>query len=364
MPGPGRIAEFTKVPTSAKVARLFNFDIAQDRLKPEHKTWLIQFAIPLLRNGGSMSIIGLASTTGTDSFNSNLSKQRADSVIAFLRTNLPKGFAVQFELALGEEAARIAGLRDNVEDEKWRAIIVSVWDKPVPPPPPPPQPAPACKRLVIRASDGVGIYVFYNGPGDHKIIQQVTKVKASPGYIKNCATDFEKKATFLAGRRSNPIVYEYASDPGSNVVGEVVGHFFTINRFRIVASDADLKRLPSGISLNMLSIDAMLSGYTFGGPHGDTFISLGGKVRLFVSDDEMPGTTRIAYSSEAAESYDVATDVFGQIVAHTGTYASRYPKRESGLSVGEIVKDGAKKAIKDNLPKAVLEGLGPLVLLF
>jgi hypothetical protein len=350
MAGRGRIAEFHHAPP-VTVARLFNFDISQDWLKPEHKTWLSQNVVDRLRRGGSLWIMGLTSTTGAESFNHPLSQKRAKSVVTFLQTALSKDFPVKVEvqLGMGEIPARIAGLRDNTEDANWRAVLLSVWDKRTPPPPPPPPPVQEeCRRIVIRASGGVSIYAFLEDrAGGRTIIEQVTRVKASPDYITKCATDFERKWSFLSGRSSTyPIVLEYASDPGSDIVGEVVGHLFKrVNRYYIVMEEAAFKRLPAPYNepnnVNTLSIDGLLQGYQYGGPHGDDFVSLGGKVPLFLSYGQMAGYVNLGYSSEGAESYDVATDMYGQILARIGTYPSRYPRTESTLSV--VVKAGVKK---------------------
>jgi hypothetical protein len=359
MAGSGRIAEFHHVPGST-VARLFNFDIGRDWLKPEHQAWLNQNVVGRLRDGGSLWVMGLTSTTGPDAFNSSLSQKRAESVIAFLRKQLSKGFPVKLEgeLALGELPARIAGLADNTENANWRAVVVSVWDKPTPPPPPPPAPPnlqEECKRFVLSASNGVKIYVFLDDlAGGRRIISQITTVKASPGYVK-CATDFERKWSFLAGWPSQPVVYVY--DPyaqRSDVVGEVVGHFFRVNRYNIVADQAALKGLPSPYNNNFYSLplEALLNGYGFVNP-GDTFVSLGKPVPLFLSYDDMPGYTRIAYSSEDTESYDVVTDAYGQIVATYGTQPSRYPKRESLLRVG--IKAGVKRAVREVIKTIIFE---------
>ena len=62
MGGRGGIAEFRHA--GATTARLFNFDVAQDRLKPEHETWLVANVLGRLRGGGSIWIMGLTSTTG------------------------------------------------------------------------------------------------------------------------------------------------------------------------------------------------------------------------------------------------------------------------------------------------------------
>jgi cold shock CspA family protein len=59
MPGPGGVAEFNHVP-GATVARLFNFEVAQDRLKPEHEAWLTTNVVRRLGAGGSIWVMGLA----------------------------------------------------------------------------------------------------------------------------------------------------------------------------------------------------------------------------------------------------------------------------------------------------------------
>ena len=77
-------------------ARLFNFGIAKPQLKPEHEDWLRCNVLGLLQGGGSMWITGLASPSGTDAFNLALSHRRADSVIGFLRNQVPNSFEIAF----------------------------------------------------------------------------------------------------------------------------------------------------------------------------------------------------------------------------------------------------------------------------
>ena len=251
---------------------------------------------------------------------------------------------------------QIAGLANNTEDANWRAVLISIWDKPTPPPPPPPPPPnlqEPCRRLVVRASNGVKIYTFLEDRlGGHQIIEQAITVKPSNDF-KKCATDFERQYSFFVKWPvSRPIVFEYARDPGSDVVGEVVGHVFSgISGRDIVAEDAAVRQLPPPYTTYSLRLDALLNGYTYGGAGADKFVSFG-KVPLFVSYNSKAGYTAIGISTESGPTYDVATDVYGQIVANLGTHANRYPRTEKGLRAAfkqgakEVVKEGAKELIK------------------
>ena len=137
MAGPGHIFVFEQNPSMIR-ARLSNFDLSQARLKPEHENWLTQHALGFLHRGGSLRVIGLASRSGDPGFNLRLSRRRADAVVHFLRAREHKSFKVALNEALGEDAARIAHLPNGNDDERWRSVIVSVWDRPDPPPMPPP----------------------------------------------------------------------------------------------------------------------------------------------------------------------------------------------------------------------------------
>ena len=135
----GKVFEYGQG-TDLITARLYNFGIGKFDIKPEHYNWLLAFVAPKLKNGGSMSIVGLASRTGTDAMNMKLSENRLQAVIDLLRKEVPNNFQVAIELAVGERAAWLAGVKDGVEQEGWRAVVISVWDKPTPPPPPPTPP--------------------------------------------------------------------------------------------------------------------------------------------------------------------------------------------------------------------------------
>ncbi len=140
MASPGKIQEYG-IPTSGTIsAKLYNFDVGKFAIKPEHSKWLVTVLAPKLWGGGSFTIIGIASRTGSDASNMKLSENRLRAVVDLLRKLVPNNFQVAIELAVGERAAMYAGAKDRTEDESWRGVIISAWDKPVPPPPPPPPP--------------------------------------------------------------------------------------------------------------------------------------------------------------------------------------------------------------------------------
>src|SRR5262245_41560671 len=79
--------------------------------------------VPILRAGGSLRLTGLASRQGDPQRNLNFSRQRADAVLAFLRAEAGSGFRVESNVAQGEQAAALAGVRDGNDDEQWRSVI-------------------------------------------------------------------------------------------------------------------------------------------------------------------------------------------------------------------------------------------------
>ncbi len=152
MAGPGRVHVFSQGKDYV-TARLYNFEIEKHVLKPEHERWLKDNVLGLLNRGGSMWLAGLTSRTGSEDLNLPLSRARADSVTHYLRFQKVMAlgpfrgkFHVTGDAALGETAARFAGVADGVEDENWRAVVLSAWIKPTPPPPPPPPRQSRCQR--------------------------------------------------------------------------------------------------------------------------------------------------------------------------------------------------------------------------
>src|SRR5262245_33863124 len=93
-------------------AKLYNFGIGKFDIKPEHRDWLQAVVAPKLRSGGSMAIVGLASRTGSDAMNMKLSENRLHAAVDLLRKQVPNNFQVAIELAMGERAAWLAGVKD------------------------------------------------------------------------------------------------------------------------------------------------------------------------------------------------------------------------------------------------------------
>jgi hypothetical protein len=348
MSSPGRVTEFANS-SGAITALLSNFDVGVHLLKQEHQNWLASNVVSKLQTGGSIWLAGLTSTTGTEGRNQILSDNRANSVVNFLTTRLARNFPVKLEakFSFGEAPARLSGSPDSFEDMRWRAVLVSAWDRstPPPPPPPPPAPEPVCKRTVVGDSGGVHYYVFLDGgPQQGKLIEQGGVVKASPEYL-SCATVFERRRSFIAGGwGSRPVLLSYAVAAADGAVGEAIGHVFQkVNRFSIMADKAAIAHLPKPFNTEFsgVPIEGFLTG-AYIDNHND--FHLLAKVPLFLSDDTQGGRyISIANSSEDAPRYDVITDIDGEILASFGNYASSYPRSESMLSVG--VKAGVKKLV-------------------
>src|SRR5262249_26565340 len=124
--------------------------------------------VPILRAGGSLSLTGLASRQGDPQRNLDLSRQRVDAVLAFLRAEAGSGFRVQSNVAQGEQAAALAGVRDGNNDEQWRSVTFSAWNRPAPPPPPPPPapPPPVCGQPTGTYQDleRMDVYTLHSMP--------------------------------------------------------------------------------------------------------------------------------------------------------------------------------------------------------
>jgi len=117
---------------------LFNFDLDSDALKHEHRIGLLDGVVPQLRAGGSLSVVGLASRSGARAHNRALSGGRAERVLAFLRHEVPNGFAAKQVVGFGELKAAEEGQPNGTEDPRFRSVIVLVGRGPEPPPTPEP----------------------------------------------------------------------------------------------------------------------------------------------------------------------------------------------------------------------------------
>src|SRR5262245_42278645 len=119
--------------------KLFGFRINSAELKKAHVAWLNHFVVPILVDGGSITVVGEASRTVSAGHNRALSVRRAQSVVAHLQRQVglvrSRCGAVDAESisGVGESAAAAAGLRDGTEDGFYRAVRIRAWGKPTPP---------------------------------------------------------------------------------------------------------------------------------------------------------------------------------------------------------------------------------------
>lgn len=138
-----------KVDTLSDVVRawLYNFDVNGAGLKAEHQSLLRAVVGPVIRDGGNVQLLGLASTTGDASFDRQLGEQRVVSVVTFLRHNFGAKFTVGRLVSYGKLMAlafgsspnpqlSAVGTGDNQEAQLWRAVVINAWNKPETPPPP------------------------------------------------------------------------------------------------------------------------------------------------------------------------------------------------------------------------------------
>jgi len=359
MSGPGQIKQWGSSPITGLLS---NFDVGQSVLKLEHRIWLTSKVLGLLQSGGSVWVAGFTSTTGSEARNQSLSDRRAQAVIDFLSSKLGKNFPVNVggRFAFGEAPARLSGSPDSREEARWRAALVSAWERPTPPPPPPPAPdpipGPVCKRTVLGGPGGVTHWAILNGGSQKgRLIEQVGHVRPTEEYRK-CATLFERTKTFVSGSHgSRPVVDDYAFAQPDGTVGEVVGHVFEkVNRYDILARAADVRTLPKpwDTQFQRAPVDAFLRG-SYIDDHGD--FQLLKQIPLFLDDGTRGGSdyVQLAYSSEDASRWDLVTNFDGKIIDVTGSHPSSYPRSESTFhiivhdGIKEIVKEVAKNIIKD-----------------
>jgi hypothetical protein len=106
-------------------ALLFNFDIDDASLKPQHQQWLDDNVVPFLGTATRIALAGTASRSGSDQYNQGLSERRVKTVKDYL---LGKGAkpATIADSAAGEQPAALAGDRNGSENPRFRAVEVSL----------------------------------------------------------------------------------------------------------------------------------------------------------------------------------------------------------------------------------------------
>jgi hypothetical protein len=128
----------TKNSDSEFACSLYNFDINGSTVKDDHQQLLKARVFDFLSAGGSATIVGLASVTGTSEGDMELSQERADNVAKYLRLlsmyasdpDYTGPFRIRSAVGRGRQWAL---LYSRGENEFWRAVWVHVWDRATPP---------------------------------------------------------------------------------------------------------------------------------------------------------------------------------------------------------------------------------------
>ena len=107
---------------------LYNFDVGESVLKPEHQQYLESNARPFLKRGFTSTIVGLASRTGPDAYNMTLSKARAAKVADALQKLDFSRLLESVQIGAGEEAAALLGDADKTESDQFRGVLLSIFD--------------------------------------------------------------------------------------------------------------------------------------------------------------------------------------------------------------------------------------------
>jgi hypothetical protein len=124
---PGKVSDnLDKSPRSSLTGLLYNFDVADDKVKPEHERWLVANVLPLLSCDQAVGRLkGLASRSGSAGYNLALSQRRVENVKKLLADRGAPPAKLN-ALWVGEQDAALAGRADGTEDEKDRAVGISV----------------------------------------------------------------------------------------------------------------------------------------------------------------------------------------------------------------------------------------------
>jgi hypothetical protein len=123
--GPSRVEELLAPPGRqdfVQGALLFNFNLEDDVVKPEHQSWLEENAVPLLRpnNGVRAFLNGTASRVGAANYNRDLSRRREGNVKHFLTS---KGLSPgRLTTTFSGEDLSVSRLEDDQRDR-----AVRVW---------------------------------------------------------------------------------------------------------------------------------------------------------------------------------------------------------------------------------------------
>lgn len=154
--GPGRVIENPRVPPGGVRAILANFDVEGDEPKPEHLSFLNARVVPILVGARArIWLQGSASSSGSASFNMELSQRRCDQVADFLRSHgvAPSQITPSW---VGESLASVS-IRERADDRSVSLVAAPLQAAPAPAPSPPPveQSTPRNTKFKIRMVGGL-----------------------------------------------------------------------------------------------------------------------------------------------------------------------------------------------------------------
>jgi hypothetical protein len=133
--------------------RFANFGIDDAGPNARHVRYAHANIAPILRGGGSVHLMGLTSRSGSADHNRRLAQRRIDSVVALLRNAAGNRFQVVSTIAAGEIVAAAAGIENDIEDSRWRAVLMTYWLREKPPPVPKPSSRPSLMLKRYRAKN-------------------------------------------------------------------------------------------------------------------------------------------------------------------------------------------------------------------
>lgn len=277
--GPGKISDESRsMYVGMTKALLYNFDIDGDEVKEEHRKFLWEKVVPLLKGDqGHIWMQGSASRSGSNKHNKDLSERRVKNIGNELVKRGISNRQMQLK-AVGEALAQTHAR----EDELDRAVLLVIHPVPRESPPPPkqiPPPPPVGTQFKIRALSALGAGVPI--PGIKKLLKflKLSKLPTQGDVIffqivdlKNRVTAFytyvgvgvskdlslalsaSSKGQWSTFRTTSPIrVSQFAGPARFHTAG---GAWWSIDRLSMMG-------LPQGVSTipPLLNLD---SGFTFG----------------------------------------------------------------------------------------------------
>jgi len=109
-------------------AHLHEYAVNSPDPRPEHRAWIKENVTKYRQREMTALIFGLASRTGTPEHNIKLSKARAEGISSEIQRLDFSSLLIDTRFALGEEAAKLVGFKDSVEDGRWRGVFLDLYN--------------------------------------------------------------------------------------------------------------------------------------------------------------------------------------------------------------------------------------------